>query len=116
MYRGRWGMLAWALHRASGLGVLLFLLLHIADTALVLAGPTWYNRFVEFYHAPVIRVLEVLLAAGLLYHGLNGLRIIILDFCPSSTRIHERLLWAAGALFIVLFVPAAYFMLRPLFT
>lgn len=109
-------MLAWALHRISGLGVLFFLLLHIADTALILGGPTWYDRLVQFYRAPMIRVLEVLLAAGVLYHGLNGLRIIILDFWPPSTRIHERLFWAAAALFVVLFVPAAYFMLRPLFT
>jgi len=109
-------MLAWALHRVSGLGVLFFLLLHIADTALILAGPTWYNRFVGFYHAPVIRGLEVVLAAGVLYHGLNGLRITVLDFWPETARIQERLFWAVGLLFVVLFVPAAYFMLKPLFT
>ncbi|NLG69384.1 MAG: succinate dehydrogenase, cytochrome b556 subunit [Firmicutes bacterium] len=116
MYRGRWGMLAWALHRISGLGVLLFLILHIADTALILAGPTWYNRFVAFYRVPVFRVMEVLLAAALLYHALNGLRIIALDLWPQTTRIHERLFWVAGAIFVILFVPAAYFMLRPLWT
>lgn len=107
-------MLAWALHRISGLGVLFFLLLHIADTALILAGPAWYNRFVAFYRAPVIRVMEVLLAAGVLYHALNGIRIVILDFWPQTTLIHKRLFWAAGVIFAVLFVPAAYFMLRPL--
>lgn len=109
-------MLAWILHRVSGLGVLLFLVLHIADTALVLAGPGWYNRFVAFYRAPVIRILEVLLAAGVLYHGLNGLRIIILDFWPQTAPLHARLFWAAGAVFVVTFIPAAFFMLRPLFS
>ena len=109
-------MLAWALHRVSGLGVLLFLVLHIADTALILAGPEWYNRFVEFYRSPVIRFMEVLLAAAVLYHGLNGLRIIIMDFWPQTTRVQTGLFWAVGVIFVVLFVPAAYFMLRPLFS
>ncbi|HEY8486927.1 MAG TPA: succinate dehydrogenase, cytochrome b556 subunit [Limnochordales bacterium] len=116
MYRGGTGMLASALHRISGLGILLFLVLHIADTALVLAGPEWYNRFVEFYRAPAIRYLEVLLAAAVLYHGLNGLRIIIMDFWPSATRFQAALFWAVAVAFVVLFVPAAYLMLRPLFS
>ena len=109
-------MLAWVLHRVSGLGILLFLVLHIADTALILAGPEWYNRFVEFYSAPAIRFLEVVLAAAVLYHGLNGLRIIILDFWPGATRLQVQLFWAVGVIFVALFVPAAYFMLRPLFS
>lgn len=116
MYRGRWGMVAWALHRVSGLGVLVFLMLHIADTAMLLAGPAWYDRLVRFYRAPAIRLLEVLLAAGVLYHALNGLRIVVLDLWPAATRIHERMLWAVGAVFVAVFVPAAYFMLRPLLT
>lgn len=115
MYQGREGRLAWALHRVSGLGVVLFLLLHVADTALVLAGPEWYDRFVGFYRAPIIRVLEVLLVAAVLYHGLNGLRITIMDFSPGTTPLQSRLFWAVGAIFAGLFVPVAYFMLRPLF-
>lgn len=30
-YRGGWGMLLWAVHRVAGLGILLFLSLHIVD-------------------------------------------------------------------------------------
>ena len=42
-YRGREGMIAWLLHRASGLGVLLFLALHIVDIFLLAFGPDIFN-------------------------------------------------------------------------
>ena len=38
-YRISWAQLAWFGHRASGIGVLVFLFLHIVETATVLAGP-----------------------------------------------------------------------------
>ena len=41
-YRGREGMIAWLLHRLSGLGVLLFLVIHIFDIFLMGFGPGQY--------------------------------------------------------------------------
>lgn len=115
MIRGQHGRLAWALHRISGIGVAVFLLVHIADTALLLAGPAWYDRFVTFYRAPAIRVLEALLAGAVLFHGLNGLRLVVMDLWPLQTRAHGRLLWVVAALFVIVFAPAAFLILRPLF-
>jgi len=46
MYRGGAGHWAWILHRLTGLGVLVFLLIHILDTGLVLFGPAVYDRVV----------------------------------------------------------------------
>ena len=114
MSKGRAGWVAWVLHRISGTGLVLFLLLHIADTALVLSGPGWYNRFVSFYRAPVIRVMEVLLAACLLYHALNGIRVTVMELLPRTTPVQRRLLGLVGAAFVVLFAPVALLMLRPL--
>ena len=33
----------------------------------------------------------MLLGAALLYHALNGLRIVIMDFWPALTRYHRQL-------------------------
>jgi len=75
MYRGGSGQAAWLLHRLTGLGVLLFLLIHILDTGLVLFGAEVYNKVVKIYTHPLFRVGEVGLAAAVLYHALNGIRI-----------------------------------------
>ena len=115
MYRGGAGQWAWVLHRFTGLGVLLFLFLHILDTALVLVGPETYDKVVKIYALPVFRVGEVGLAAAVLYHALNGIRITVLDFWPELSAWQRELFYGVIALFVALFLPSAYLMLRPLF-
>lgn len=114
-YRGREGMWAWLLHRVAGVSILLFLIAHIADTSLVLFGPKWYNHAVQLYARPLFRVGEVGLAAAILFHSLNGIRITIIDFWSGGARVQRRMFYAVAAGFIVLFTPLAYVMLRPIF-
>jgi succinate dehydrogenase / fumarate reductase cytochrome b subunit len=114
-YRGREGYWAWLLHRVSGVAIVLFLFLHILDTSLIGFGPAAYESFVFLYRIPVFRVLEVALAGAVLYHGINGIRIIIIDFVDKSTRVQRQLWYLVWASFIILFLPAAFIMLRPVF-
>ena len=114
-YRGREGYWAWLLHRVSGVAIILFLFLHVLDTSLIGFGPSAYETFVSFYRVPVFRVLEVALSGAVLYHGINGLRIILIDFVETATRIQRQLWYVVWASFLVLFLPTAFFMLRPVF-
>jgi len=110
-YRGGSGQWAWVLHRLSGLGVLLFLMLHILDTSTVYFVPTAYNFFVRLYQNPFFGIAEIGLGAALIYHAVNGLKLAVLDFWPSLWVRHEqaqRLVWV---LFTVIFVPTAAIML-----
>ena len=56
---------------------------HLARRA---ATRTLYDELLSIYASPPGRVMEALLGAALLYHALNGLRIIIMDFWPRMTR------------------------------
>lgn len=114
-YRGREGYWAWLLHRVSGVAIILFLFLHVLDTSLIGFGPAAYETFVSFYRVPLFRVLEVALAGAVLYHGINGLRIILIDFVETATRVQRQLWYVVWASFLVLFLPTAFFMLRPVF-
>ena len=115
LYRGREGMWAFILHRVSGVAVFLFLLLHILDTALVGFGRSAYDSVVGLYHNPFMRVAEVLLGAALLFHAGNGIRITLIDLWPQGAKYQRTLFYIGAALFPLLFLPAAYLMLRPLF-
>lgn len=110
VYRGGQGQWSWALHRITGVGVIFFLFVHIADTALVALGPEVYDRVIESYHNPVIKLFEIGLAAMVLFHALNGLRIILIDFFPKLADHHKQLFGAVVGLYVALFVPALYFM------
>ena len=113
-YRGREGMWGWALHRITGLGVVAFLALHILDTVLLGWGPGVYNAVVQIYHLPAVRILEVVLAGAVLFHALNGVRVIVIDFWDQGVEHQRLMLYAVSAVFAVSFVTLGYLMLRPL--
>ena len=110
LYRGGQGQWSWALHRISGVAIFLFLLAHIVDTALVGFGPSFYNRVVHVYHNPIIRLLEIGLATMVLYHALNGLRVIAIDFFPKLADRQKELFTFVMGLYLILLAPALYFM------
>lgn len=110
-YRGGAGQWAWVFHRISGLGVLLFLMLHIFDTSTVYFAPGAYNFFVRLYKNPLFGLSEIALAAALIFHAVNGLKLVILDFWPRLWKWHDQAQVAAWALFAILFVPTGSIML-----
>ena len=114
-YRGSEGMLAWAFHRISGVAIWAFILLHVLDIWLVSVNPKLYDEVLQVYASPIGRVLETLLGAALLYHALNGLRIIIMDFWPSMTRYHKQLWYANWILFVVIGLPIMIQIMAPAF-
>ena len=114
-YRGSEGMLAWAFHRISGVAIWAFILLHVLDIWLVGANPALYNDLLGFYASPAGRVLESLLGAALLYHALNGARIIIMDFWPSMTRVHKQLWYGVWVIFVIIGIPFVIQIMAPAF-
>ncbi len=92
-YRPREGMIAFLLHRISGLAVLLFLSIHIVDTSLVYFFPASYKDAIALYRTPGFMLAEIALMAGVIYHGLNGFRLALFDLVlPAAWTIKwERL-------------------------
>jgi succinate dehydrogenase / fumarate reductase cytochrome b subunit len=107
-YRGGEGMLAWAFHRISGVAVLAFLILHVVDIFLVGFAPGVYDTLLAFYATPVGILMEWLLGAAVLYHALNGLRIIIMDFWPRMTRYHRQLWYLNWVAFLAIGLPVTW--------
>lgn len=100
------------LHRLTGLGVLLFLCVHIIDTALIGWGPELFNKVISVYRHPFFRVSEIFLFGAVLYHSLNGVRITLVDLWPGATRRHR--LWAhiTWGVFVAGMIPVVLVMLH----
>jgi succinate dehydrogenase / fumarate reductase cytochrome b subunit len=113
-YRGRSGQWAFVGHRITGFLVFFFLLLHIVDVSLV-RWPKTYNEVHELYGNILLRLFEVGLLFGLLFHSLNGLRIVLVDFFPGGVR-NQRLL-LSGVVFLTLAagIPGAWIIVKPFF-
>ena len=114
-YRGSEGMLAWAFHRISGVAIWAFILLHVLDIWLANVNAKLYNDLLTIYGSPVGRVLETALGAAVLYHALNGMRIIVMDFWPSMTRYHRQLWYANWVLFVIVGLPFVAQIMAPAF-
>jgi succinate dehydrogenase / fumarate reductase, cytochrome b subunit len=116
-YRGREGHYSFLLHRITGLGVLLFLIIHILDTSTVYFYPELYEHAIEIYRSTPFIIGEIILVFSVIYHGINGLRIALLDlyFTDKWTITTQRK--AAKWTFIlsvILWLPAAFWMGRNL--
>ncbi len=112
-YRVSWAQLAWFGHRASGLGVLLYLFMHIVETSTLLLGPDVYDAAVGLFRNLPARLGEIVLMAALVYHALNGLRVIAMDFWPSLTVYYRPLTYGVIGATIVAMVPLSFIMIRP---
>ncbi|HSA39180.1 MAG TPA: succinate dehydrogenase, cytochrome b556 subunit [Mycobacterium sp.] len=106
LYRGDPGMWSWVLHRITGATIFFFLFVHVLDTALVRVSPEAYNAVVGTYKTPLVGLMEVGLVAAVLFHALNGIRVILIDFWSEGPRHQKKMLIAVAAVWLVVMVPA----------
>jgi succinate dehydrogenase / fumarate reductase cytochrome b subunit len=114
-YRPHEGMVAFLLHRISGLATLLFLGIHIVDTSLVYFFPGSYNDAIGLYRTPFFMGGEIALVAGVIYHGINGARIALFDlFFPAAWNrtTEKQSVWITILISFILWLPAGIIMGR----
>jgi succinate dehydrogenase / fumarate reductase cytochrome b subunit len=112
IYRGGVGQWSWAAHRVTGVGIIAFLFGHIVDTFGAGFGPELYDETIGLYKQWWFKPFELLLIGAVLYHALNGLRIILFDFWPTLALKQRQFAYVEIALFVVGFIPVAWIMLE----
>ncbi|MFI0818705.1 succinate dehydrogenase, cytochrome b556 subunit [Streptomyces sp. NPDC021098] len=108
LYRGREGMWSWVAHRVTGVLIFFFLFVHVLDTSLVRVSPEAYDDVVATYKTPIVNVMEYGLVAAILFHALNGLRVIAVDFWSKGAKYQRQMLWAVVGIWAVLMASAFY--------
>jgi succinate dehydrogenase / fumarate reductase, cytochrome b subunit len=106
LYRGDPGMWSWVLHRISGATIFFFLFVHVLDAAMLRVSPQTYNGVIHDYQAPIVGLMEYGLVAAVLFHGLNGIRIILIDFWSQGPR-HQRLMFLLVVIVFLLLMVSA---------
>lgn len=104
-YRGAIGQWSWVLHRVTGLGVVLFLVLHVIDTSWAVFYPALYEEAIASYQSPLFTIGEFGLIACVIFHAYNGLRIAIFDYNPRLWKHQERAAYIALGLTALTLVP-----------
>lgn len=105
LYRGDPAMWSWVLHRITGAAIFFFLFVHVLDTALVRVSPQAYNEILATYKTPLVGLMEIGLVAAVLFHALNGVRVIAIDFWWQGTRYQRQMLVVVAAVWLLIMVP-----------
>ena len=90
-YKGGGPMLAWVLHRITGLGMIVFVALHVIASFLTQQLGSDLGIFINTIYQSLVFQLFVIF--GVLFHGVNGLRIIALDIWPKLIRYQKEATW-----------------------
>ena len=102
LYRGGEGMWSWVLHRITGIAIFFFLLVHVLDTSLIRVSPEAYNAVLGTYKNPLMGLGETVLVAAIVFHALNGLRIILIDVWSKGAQFQRQMFWCVIGVWAVL--------------
>ena len=113
VYKGKSGQWAFVSHRVTGFLVFMFLLLHIVDVSLVNIDPDLYDTVHALYGNVLLRLFECGLLFALLYHSMNGLRIVLVDFFPGVIRKEKMLTGLVVFITLAAGIPGSIVILWP---
>lgn len=100
------GNRAFSMNRMSAIGLVFYLYLHLAVLSMLLGGASAWHGFLELATTPVFLGLDVLLIAGLLFHGLNGLRLALVGTGVAPDH-QKALFWSFMVFAAILLIGAA---------
>ncbi len=86
----REGGLAFLLMRLTGIGLVIYLFIHLYVLRLLAQGPEAWDAFIAMAKSPLFLALDGFLILGILYHALNGVRVTLLGLgigVPHQTRL-----------------------------
>ena len=101
-YKGQGPMLTFVLHRIGGLGMAIFITIHILSTFLGGDIGKFLNSVYENW------AFQIVIFFFVLFHAINGLRITILDLWPKLLEHLREAVWVEWAVFIPIYGLAVF--------
>jgi succinate dehydrogenase / fumarate reductase cytochrome b subunit len=114
-YKGGAPMWSWVLHRISGVGIVLFVGLHVLSSFFmdVVSSESDIPVIINTIYQSWAFQLFIYFCA--IFHALNGLRIIVLDLWPKALQYQREITWLEWLTFIPIYGMGVYFILRNAF-
>jgi len=101
------GMWAWVAHRITGLGLVFYILLHTVLMGLsLLRGKEAFDATLSVLMGNhLFELLDIMLLAAVLYHGFNGIRILLFDMGVGiGVRSQKIIFWVFMGLAAILWL------------
>ena len=105
-YKGQGPMLTYVLHRIGGLGMAIFITIHILSSFAGGKVGVFTNSIYENW------IFQIFIFFFVLFHAINGLRITLLDLFPKLIENQREAIWIEWAVFIPVYGMALYVIIR----
>ena len=102
--RSRGGMWPWLGQRVTAVLVIVTIMVHLVLTHYIAIGRLSFDNIGARLAGGVVLVNDIVLLVAVVYHALNGLRMVVLDWGLASSggrRVFDAVLWLVGILTIV---------------
>lgn len=120
---GRYGIerYLYFLQRLTGIGLIVYLFLHLVETSYRLQGEAAWEAVMGLFDMPIFIVLEYVVMAAFIFHALNGIRLVLEELgfflgrpqrpvYPYQNCLQRQrpFMWVIGALVVVFLVLSFY--------
>ena len=105
-YKGKGPMLTFYLHRIGGLGIVLLVGMHVLASFMGGTVGSYINIIYENW------AFQILVFFCVLFHVINGLRIVILDLWPKLIEHQREAIWFEWMLFLPIYGMAVFVIVR----
>ena len=102
--RSRGGMWPWLGQRVTAVLVIVTIMVHLVLTHYIAIGELSFANIGDRLAGGAGLVNDIVLLVAVVYHALNGLRMVVLDWGLASRggrRVFDAVLWLVGILTIV---------------
>ena len=102
-YRMQSGSIAYLLQRATGVGLVVYLFVHIWALSSLTKGRAAFAEEMKTFTTPPFKFAEWALGTLVMFHAFNGIRIAVVDLADGA-KYHKKLLagvWIAGIAVVV---------------
>ena len=103
MYRWHAGYVAWLLNRLTGILITFYLILHVWVIHHLAHGPESYTKVMAFLGSKFFTVMELGIIGVVVYHMMNGIRIVLVDFGRGVWN-QKATFWVLMGLGVILYV------------
>ncbi len=105
-YKGQGPMLTYVLHRIGGLGMAIFITIHILASFVGGKGGVFVNSIYENW------IFQIFIFFCVLFHAINGMRITMQDLWPKAIKYEREAIWVEWVIFLPLYAVAVCVIVR----
>jgi succinate dehydrogenase / fumarate reductase cytochrome b subunit len=105
-YKGQGPFLTYILHRIGGLGMAVFISVHLLASFVSGPGGRLINNIYQNW------VFQIVIFFCVLFHAINGLRITILDLFPRLISYHRQAITVEWVVFAAVYGFAVFTIIR----